>query len=69
MEQSNLESDVNTDVTLLMHEHRILDEQVHELAVQEHLTPEETLELARLKKEKLILKDKIAMEESRRESA
>jgi len=69
MEQTKHEAETDTDMTLLVHEHRLLDERVHELAVQEHLTPEESLELDRLKKEKLKLKDMISQLSDRRESA
>jgi len=69
MEQNKLETDLSMDTTLLVHEHRLLDERVHELAVQEHLTPEEVLELDRLKKEKLRLKDQIEHISDHRESA
>lgn len=69
MQQNNLESHYHTDVTLLEHEHRLLDERVHELAVQDHLTPEETIELARLKKEKLRLKDLLEDVEAEQQTA
>ena len=69
MEQTQTESNESLDVTLLLHEHRLLDEKVHELAVQEHLTPEEKQELANLKKEKLRLKDLISSTQDHRETA
>ena len=47
------------EVDSLMDAHRSLDEQVVALAERSHLTPEETLELARLKKEKLRIKDQL----------
>ena len=42
-----------------MREHRDLDERVADLTGRTHLTPEEDLELHRLKKEKLRLRDKL----------
>jgi uncharacterized protein YdcH (DUF465 family) len=47
------------EVESLLDAHRTLDEKVVALAERSHLTPEETLELARLKKEKLRVKDKL----------
>ena len=49
----------NPQVDLLLREHRTLDDQVGELANKSFLTTEEEVELHRLKKEKLKLKDKI----------
>ncbi len=46
-------------VDSLLQEHRTLDEQVSEMSSKTFLTPEEDLELHRLKKEKLKLKDRI----------
>jgi hypothetical protein len=47
------------EVESLLDAHRILDEKVLALGERSHLTPEENLELARLKKEKLRVKDKL----------
>ncbi len=47
------------DIDSLMTQHRSLDENVTTLVNKSYLTPEEDLELHRLKKEKLRLKDKI----------
>jgi hypothetical protein len=47
------------EVDILVREHRALDEKVTDLASKDHLTPEEDLELHRLKKEKLRLRDKL----------
>ena len=47
------------EVATLLDAHRTLDEKVVALAEHSHLTPDETLELARLKKEKLRIKDKL----------
>lgn len=41
-------------------EHRILDEKATELSKRPFLSPEDDMELARLKKEKLRIKDKIS---------
>lgn len=64
MEQNDrekYESEQNTmDMDTLVAEHRKLDEQVSTLAEQHFLSPEQTLELTRLKKEKLRIKDRIA---------
>lgn len=57
------------DLDLLLHEHRILDEKVNALSVKSHLTPEEDLELHKLKKEKLRLKDRIETVRHDQESA
>ncbi len=58
-DRMDTQQNTDTDIDSLMHEHRTLDAQVSELANKSHLTPEEDLELHRLKKEKLRLKDKI----------
>ena len=47
------------EVDTLIQEHRTLDEQVKELSTKAFLTPEEDVELHRLMKEKLRLKDKL----------
>ena len=47
-------------VDSLIREHRMLDEKVRELTDRSFLTPEDHTELARLKKEKLRVKDQIA---------
>lgn len=59
--QEQLEALRKTDpaVDSLVREHRSLDERVADLSSRSHLTPEEDVELHRLKKEKLRLKDKI----------
>jgi uncharacterized protein YdcH (DUF465 family) len=41
-------------------EHRRLDEQLHQLERRRALTPNEQVEIARLKKQKLLTKDRIA---------
>ena len=43
----------------LVERHRMLEERIHALSMREHLTPSESVELARLKKEKLVVKDEI----------
>ena len=48
-----------SNIDSLVQAHRVLDEKVTELTEKGALTPEEDLELHRLKKEKLILKDRI----------
>ena len=59
--QDQLEALRKTDpeVDTLVREHRALDEQVTSLSEKPFLTPEEDVELHRLKKEKLRLKDKL----------
>lgn len=59
--QEQLETLSKTDPELaaLVQEHRALDAKVNDLAAKPHLTPEEDLELHRLKKEKLLLKDRL----------
>lgn len=59
--QEQLESLRKSDpeVDALVREHRTLDEQVTDLASKAFLTPEEDVELHRLKKEKLRLRDRI----------
>lgn len=47
------------EVDSLLQVHRTLDEQVLALSERSHLTAEETLELVRLKKEKLRIKDRL----------
>ena len=47
------------EVDALVREHRTLDEQVTDLTSKAFLTPEEDVELHRLKKEKLRLRDRI----------
>lgn len=44
----------------LVQQHRTLDEKVTELSGRSYLTPEDDAELARLKREKLHIKDQIA---------
>lgn len=53
----------------LVREHRTLDDKVTELAGRSFLTPEDDVELARLKKEKLRVKDQIAQMSNVKESA
>lgn len=53
----------------LVREHRMLDEKVTELSGRSFLTPEDNVELARLKKEKLRVKDQIAGMSDVKESA
>jgi hypothetical protein len=59
--QDQLEALRKTDpeVDSMIREHRALDEQVAHLSEKSHLTPEEEVELHRLKKEKLRLKDRL----------
>jgi uncharacterized protein len=59
--QEQLEAMRKSDPELdtLIREHRELDEQVLRLSEKSFLTPEEDVELHRLKKEKLRLKDKL----------
>jgi uncharacterized protein YdcH (DUF465 family) len=47
------------EVDSLMEAHRSLDERVGALTERSHLTPEENVELVRLKKEKLRIKDQL----------
>ncbi len=47
------------EVDSLLREHRTLDNQVSNLTSKSYLTPDEDMELRRLKKEKLRLKDRI----------
>ena len=68
-EQTDPQNNTDTDVDSLMHEHRSLDEQVTDLVNKSYLTPEEDLELHRLKKEKLRLKDRIEIAQQSRKSA
>ena len=64
MDLNNQELDENVhkagSVDSLIREHRMLDEKATELSDRAFLTPEDHSELARLKKEKLRVKDKIA---------
>ena len=59
--QEQLESLRKTDpeVDALVREHRTLDDKVNDLTHKSHLTPEEDVELHRLKKEKLRLRDRL----------
>ena len=50
---------IDPKVDTMVREHRALDAKVTVLAEKAHLTPEEDIELHRLKKEKLLLKDKL----------
>jgi len=43
----------------LVERHTLLEERIRVLTQREHLTPSETVEMARLKKEKLGVKDEI----------
>ena len=69
--QDQLEALRKTDpeVDSLLREHRTLDDKVADLTSKSYLTPEEDLELHRLKKEKLLLKDKIEAVLHQRKSA
>jgi hypothetical protein len=49
-----------TLIAELTAEHRRLDEQVQQLERRRSLTPTEQIQVARLKKQKLLTKDKIA---------
>lgn len=53
----------------LVQEHRTLDEKVSKLSGRSFLSPEDDMELARLKKEKLRLKDLISELSQVKESA
>lgn len=59
--QEQLEALSKNDPELanLIQQHRALDAQVSDLDAKPHLTPEEDLELHRLKKEKLLIKDRL----------
>ncbi len=50
----------NPDFQKLEAEHRALDEKIKEMESKPFLTPEEEMEIKRLKKEKLAKKDKMA---------
>ena len=52
-------SDVSDRVTQLRSEHAELDKRLEELNSNVYLTSEETLEVAKLKREKLVKKDQI----------
>ena len=56
-------------VDSLVREHRTLDDKVSELSERSFLTSEDHMELARLKKEKLRIKDRIAQLSNQKESA
>lgn len=61
-------SDVPTTLTRLRADHQLAEQRLQELAAHLSLTPDEQLEIARLKKRKLHLKDEIrqlAAKESR----
>jgi uncharacterized protein YdcH (DUF465 family) len=58
-EQLEALSKTDPEVAILIREHRALDQQVMSLTGKSHLTPEEDVELHRLKKEKLLLKDRL----------
>ena len=63
MEQHSQELEIlrknDPEVDSLLREHRSLDHQVGDLTGKSFLTPDEEMELHRLKKEKLRLKDRI----------
>ena len=61
LEQIEAISKDHPEVELMLHEHRSLDDKVTELTAKAYLTPEEDVELHRLKKEKLMLKDRIEL--------
>lgn len=70
--QKQLEALSKNDPALasLIQEHRTLDAKVTDLSAKPHLTPEEDVELHRLKKEKLLLKDRLeAAIQQQRQSA
>lgn len=50
----------NEEFRRLYQDHRDLDNQITELSRKHYLTPEEEVEEKRIKKEKLLLKDRIA---------
>lgn len=43
----------------LVERHRLLEERIRVLSVRDHLTPSESVEMVRLKKEKLGVKDEV----------
>jgi uncharacterized protein YdcH (DUF465 family) len=43
----------------LVERHSVLEDRIRAVGVRDHLTPSETVELARLKKEKLSVRDEI----------
>ena len=49
----------NPEIETLLREHRTLDDKVGELSERPFLSPDQHLELSRLKKEKLRIKDRI----------
>ncbi len=64
MEPSNQQqlealSKTNPAIEPMLREHRTLDQKVRELSEKAYLTAEEDMEFHRLKKEKLLLKDKL----------
>ncbi len=58
-ERSALPDDVQSTLDRLRADHQTADRRLQELDSQRSLTPEEQLEIARLKKRKLHIKDEI----------
>ena len=61
--------ETDLDVDSLHQLHRSLDDKVRDLTSKTFLTPDEDLELHRLKKEKLVLKDRIEAVQHQQKSA
>ena len=59
----------NPEIENLLREHRTLDEKVGDLSERPFLSPDQHLELSRLKKEKLRVKDRIEEFTQRKASA
>ena len=59
----------NPEIETLLREHRTLDEKVADLSERPFLSPDQRLELSRLKKEKLRVKDRIEEFTQRKASA
>jgi hypothetical protein len=66
MEKVSLSDEVQVVVEQLRSQHAQLDARLHELEHHISLTPEEQLEILRLKKMKLATKDRIALITSRK---
>lgn len=49
----------NPRIESLVERHTTLEERIRALTTREHVTPSESVELARLKKEKLMVRDEI----------
>ncbi|MCX5747025.1 MAG: YdcH family protein [Proteobacteria bacterium] len=60
MESAEDKQAKEAQLAVLVEEHRLLDEELKNLERRRSLTPTEQVEVARLKKQKLLTKDKIA---------